>query len=278
MTLSCRSAPLAAGARRALCLLMLGAAPLTQAQTTTWSTGQVDITFDASSFSFFKETGFGTVDISPQNIQYTLAGQGVTLDFADQLAVLASSYTNYTPQSLSGYFSALFDFTPRAGYAITDYTITATGTYSVETPGAVWAETPAGSLSHTTGAGTFTLNNYVGGSATPALQGSFGAMGDVSTVRIFEGYYTYIDRYEDVLDYCESEEPFTCYWRSEPVYVTEEIYRDETDLGEASLSLQTLTITAQVVAVPEPGALALLLAGLPGVFWWAGRGRSRRAT
>lgn len=73
---------------------------------------------------------------------------------------------------------------------------------------------------------------------------------------------------------CETQEPFTCYYRTEPVYIEQPVYRYESDLGEGQIYLTSIDVQAHVVAVPEPQTLALGLAGLMVAGW---RLRSRRA-
>lgn len=259
-----------------LSCLVFGVAMPAHADTFQWSTGQVDIQFDTSSFAFHRESSPGYVeDISPASLSYTQVGQGVQINFNDLLSLYASSYTYFTPQTLSGDFSAYVDITPRAGYIISGYTVTFSGTYSIETPGSVYiSSTAAGPFTATSGAGAFNFREDVVGAAAPALAGSFSATGDLNTIQVFDGYQQVFDHNESVLDYCDVVEPFTCYYHDEPVYINEAIYHDETDLGEAQLNLQTITLLAHVTAVPESEAPAMALAGLPILAWWAKRRRA----
>lgn len=261
-------------ARRSLAAAVaMGAAALAQAQSIQYATGQIDIEFDPSAFSFTVDTtsfgGITTVDVSPLSLGYSQVGQGVEINFNGQLGVYASSYSAFSPQTLSGYFNAYFNFTPAAGYAITGYTVTYSGSYSVETPGSVslYDGDTGAWYSQSGGASGFSVSTTVAGALAPSVSGSFSATGDLTTIQVFDGYDIYIDHYEDVLDYCETEEPFNCYYRSEPVYVSVPVYHDETDLGEATFSLQGITVQANVVAVPEPESFALALAGLMVAGW-----------
>lgn len=258
---------LGAVARRSLAAALLLGAACAQAQSIQYSTGQVDIEFDPSTFNFTLDTtsfgGISTIDVSPFAVSYSQIAQGVELNFNGYMGVYATSYFDFSPQTLSGYFNAQANFTPAAGYAITGYTVTYTGSYSVETPGYVSLGDGTGAwFGQNGGASGFSVSSTVAGPIAPSLNGSFSATGDLATIEVFDGYDSYIDHYEDVLDYCDSEEPFNCYYHSEPVYVSLPIYHEETDLGEATFNLQSIRVQANVVAVPEPGALALVLGGL----------------
>lgn len=245
---------------------------------------QVHVEFDPDSFSLIKdEHSFGAitqVNVPGGSLSYTLAGQdAIRMDLGGALGVFASSYGNFSPETMGGSFSLAFQFTPQAGFMITGYTVTLEALASIETPGSVYLGADAGGQSGQTssvGATTLTLNTT--GAIAPSIQGSFGATGDVTTVQVFDGYDTYLDHYETVLDYCETEDPFTCYYREEPVYVTQPIYHDETDLGEASMQLQAITVQAHVVAVPEVDARWLALLAMPPVAAWARRRARRRST
>lgn len=256
-----------------LVCLALGVSTPVHAASVQWSTSQVDIQFDPDSFSFHREASPGYIeDISPASLTYSQVGQGVEIDFNNLFSLYASSYTYFSPQSLSGDFSAAFGFTPRAGYVITGYTVTFSGSYSIETPGSVYVgSTVAGPFTASTGGGAFNFREDLVGAVAPALAGSLGATGDINTVQVFDGYQQVFDHFESVLDYCETQEPFTCYYRDEPVYINEPMYHDETDLGEAQLSLQKITILAHVTAVPESEATAMVAGGLPMLAWWARR-------
>lgn len=110
----------------------LGAVAMAQAQAVQWSTGQVLIDFDPSTFWFTSDTTYGgTVGVSPS---YSLTGQGVELNLGGYAAAYASSYQHYSPDGRSAPFSAFIGFTPEAGYAITGYTVTYAGGYSIESP------------------------------------------------------------------------------------------------------------------------------------------------
>lgn len=254
--------------------LALGAAAWAQAQTVQWSTGQVAIDFDTSSFSFFSDsTVYGSSTATPS---YNQVGQGVVLDFGSQLHAVASSYQYFSPDARAATFSALLNFTAEAGYAITGYTITYTGSYFVEWPGSVGLNAQSGTLilNGNGGGDSFSIDAYHGGPDAPLLAGDLSAWANVDYLQILEGYEQVYSHDEQVLDYCEQDEPFTCYYTTVPVYTDQPIYRYESDLGEAQIYLSTISVQAHVVAVPEPESLALGLAGLAVAGW---RLRARRA-
>src|SRR6218665_1265628 len=101
-------------ARRSLAATFLLGVTWVQAQSIQYSTGQVDIEFDPATFNFTLDTtsfgGVTTVDVSPLSLGYSLVGQGVEISFNGQMGVYASSYTAFSPQTLSGYFNAYVNF------------------------------------------------------------------------------------------------------------------------------------------------------------------------
>ena len=252
--------------------LASGGVALAQAQTVQWSTGQVSIEYDPSTFSFWSDsTNGGYFDVSAV---VNPLGQGVTLEFG-YLSAYATSYTYFSSDWRNGGFDALIGFTPEAGYAITGYTITYTGAYWVESPGSVALNDDGGTLLLSAGSGgsSFSIDRYQGGPNSPRIAGYLSAAGDISYIEILDGYELVYSHDQEVLDYCETEEPFTCYYRTEPVYTEQPIYRYEMDLGEGQISLSSISVQAHVAAVPEPESLALGLAGLMMVAGWRLRGR-----
>ncbi|WP_158622772.1 PEP-CTERM sorting domain-containing protein [Aquabacterium soli] len=257
--------------RSVVATLAIGLTALAQAQSTQWSTGQVTIDFDPSTFSFTSDSTYtGPQGVSPA---YSQVGQGVKLDFGGTLAAFASSYVFFGSDARTGSFNALFNFTPEAGYAITGYTVTYTGGYSVESPASVSLNAQSGPLifNGNGGSDSFSIDNYQSGSVAPLLAGELSASANVEYIQIFDGYELVYSHDEQVLDHCETEDPFTCYYNTVPVYIQQSIYHTESDLGEGQIYLSTISVQAHVVAVPEPGSLALGLAGLVSVAWWARR-------
>lgn len=265
-------------ALRALVLTLLGASSVAQAVPTYLSTGQVGIDFDPDTFAFSKDvSSFGSVtteDIPFSLVTVTAAGNGFELNFNGHMNLYASSYNTFSPEYLTGSFNALFNFTPTAGHVITGYTVTYAGSYSIETPGSISVSGPGGGISEYSGIGSFNAVGNVAGAMAPSLTGGISASGDISFVQVLDHYDSVFDHYEQVLDYCEVEDPSICYYSEVAVYVDVPVYREETDLGEASLNLQSITVQANVVAVPEPEGLALLAMGVPLAAWLARRRRT----
>ncbi len=257
--------------------LLSAAAAAAQAAPTHLSTGQVGIDFDPDTFVFSKEVGsFGNItteDIPASLVTVTAGGNGLELNFNGYMNLYASSYNTFSPEYLTGNFNALFSFTPTAGYVITGYTVTYAGSYSIETPGSISVSGPGGGITEYSGIGSFNAVGNVPGAVAPSLTGSISASGEVSFVQVLDHYDSVFDHYEQVLDYCEVEDPSICHYREEAVYVDVPVYREEMDLGEASLNLQSITVQANVVAVPEPESLALLTMGVPLAAWLARRRR-----
>lgn len=260
----------------ALALLVAVAA---QAEVVQYVAPQVTIDFDTDGFSFWRDSAYGGAqDIAPSSLSFNQVGNGVQVDFNGFMSALASSYVNYGPETRTATFNALFNFTPRSGYAITAYTISYSGFHNIESPGSVEGWGPGATLPSATGSGggAFTVSGVIDGPSAPQIQGGLSATANLDTIQVFDGVDLVLDHYDQVLDYCEADDPSICYYRDEPVYIGFPQYHQETDLGEASIELSRITIQAQVVAVPESEALAMMLAGLPIAGWLAARRRGPR--
>lgn len=261
--------------RRLVALAAVFLAPLAQAAPTQFNTNNVTIDFDPEGFAFSRDVGgfggFGSEEIPPSSLLYTQVNSGVKLDFNGLMSLYATSYYDYSPQSLAASFNAYFGFTPDAGYQITGYTITYEGGYGIETPGSVSLGAPGVNFYQSSSGESFNIVANIAGPNAPSLAGGLGATGDIQYIQVFDGYEDVFSHYEDVLDYCEVENPDVCYYHQEPVYNQVAVYHDEMDLGEANINLQSITIQAQVAAVPEPGVLGLLMGAMPVAGWWLRR-------
>lgn len=259
----------------AACLAM-GLPMAAQAAAVQWSTGQVLIDFDPETFVFQNDTTYnGLQNVSPDAMGYAQSGQGVAINLGGFVSAYASSYPYFSEDSRSASFSALFNFTAQAGYAISGYTIKYTGGYSTESPGSAGLNAQSGAI--TTGGNfggdSFSIETYQVGAGAPELSGQLSAWGGINYIEILDHYEQVYSHDEQVLDHCDTEEPFTCYYNTVPVYIEQPVYRYETDLGEAQIYLSSIEIHPTVVAVPEPGATAMTLGGLLGLGWWAARRR-----
>lgn len=256
--------------------LILGLPMAAQAAPVQWSTGQVLIDFDPETFVFQSDTTYnGLQNVSPDAMSYAQSGQGVVITLGGLVSAYASSYAHFNEDSRSASFSALFDFTAQAGYVINGYTVKYTGGYFIESPGNAGLNAQSGAITigGNFGGDSFSIETYQAGAGAPQLSGQLSAWGGISYIEVLDHYEQVYSHDEQVLDYCEPEEPFTCYYRSEPVYIDQPVYRYETDLGEAQIFLSSIEIHPTVVAVPEPGVTAMTLVGLAGLGWRASRRR-----
>lgn len=241
-----------------------------------WSTGQVLIDFDPDTFVFQSDTTYnGLQNISPDAMSYAQSGQGVVINIGGFVSAYASSYTYFSEDSRSASFNALFNFTAEAGYVINGYTVKYTGGYFIESPGSAGLNAQGGAITTggNLGGDSFSIETYQVGAGSPQLSGQLSAWGGISYIEVLDHYEQVYSHDEQVLDHCDTQEPFTCYYNTVPVYIDQPVYRYETDLGEAQIFLSSIEIQPTVVAVPEPGVTAMTLIGLAGLGWWGARRR-----
>lgn len=285
MSMLCRSAPTCrpplrrmrqSGAAAMVAWLALGSPLGAHAAPVQWVTEQVVIDFDPDTFVFQSDSTYGGLqNISPDTVGYASSGQGVVIQLGGSVSAYASSYAFFSDDWRSASFSALFEFTAQAGYAISGYTIKYSGGSFAESPGSASLDAQSGAIMAGThlGGDSFSIETYQAGAGSPQISGQLSAWGGISFVEVFDHYEQVYSHDEQVLDYCEPEEPFTCYYTTVPVYIDQPVYRYESDLGEAQIFLNSIEVHPTVVAVPEPGAIAMAVGGLAGLGGWAARRR-----
>ena len=244
---------------------LLLSSSLVMAAPSTFNSTNVDVTFDIDNFVFEVEAPYLTT--LPSTIATVNSiNNGLELDFGYNFQVSASGGNFYT-ETHNGYFSVPFSFTAQAGYKIESYTITYSGTYSLSNAGSVQAGDSGNSfyMSEYLGPGaynqTFSVPGNVDGEFLPGVFGNIAATGDYTYIQVQVGTELQFSHYEDILIGCDSEGN-NCEYYQEPVYIEVPIYMDQGVIGEASLTLSSIKVVANVTAVPEADTYALLLAGL----------------
>lgn len=239
-----------------------GASVFAQAVPVQIISGDVVIDYDQDTFAL----NLDGLTVDPAVLSIVPVANGVRLEFGGSLNLYASSYFTYSSETKMADYSALFSFLPGGGKGIASYNINYTGGYSIETPGNVDINGFGMGFSEYQGGSLFSINTTVGGSTAPTLAGQLSATGNIGYVQVFDHYEDVFVGYQQVLDYCEEENPEVCYYHDEPIYEQVSIYRDEMDLGEATIYLDSITLTANVVPIPASAMLlGSALIGLGGV-------------
>jgi hypothetical protein len=243
------------------------AAPITH----TGSTVQID--YDPDTFVFQSDGGAGgggIINLDPSAYTVNPSGDSVQLTFGGSLYASASSYTTFSPEDAFGSYAANFGFSALPGHMITGYQITFEGTYNIESPGEVSISGSSSYFNNSSGFGTpWSQTDTFFDTSIPALAGAIQASGQINMIDIpgvIVGYEQMPD--PDDLDcsggfddgFCGTVDDF-----SRPIY--DPPPRTETDLGDASISINSITITAQTAPVPEPSAIVLATLGLAGLAW-----------
>lgn len=241
--------------------ILLWGATLTHAAPVQLAAGDIIVDYDLDNF-FLSVDGMGY-----DSSVFTLVplNNAVRIEFGGLLNLYASSYFTFSPVYKTADYSAQLSLAPTAGKAINGFTITYSGGYSIESPGSAGASGVGLSVGGSSGGGPFSVSSNFPGLGVPTLSGQLSASGEIGYIEIFEGYQDVFVGYQQVLDYCEVENPEICYYRDEPIYEQVPVYRQETDLGEASVWLDSITITANVETVPLPPSGLLFGAGLLGL-------------
>ncbi|MCB5187775.1 PEP-CTERM sorting domain-containing protein [Methylobacillus caricis] len=257
----------------ALIPLLLSSAVAIAAPTTFNSTN-VDITFDIDNFLFEVEAPYL---ITLPNSIATVSGvdNGLELDFGYNFQVSASG-GNFYSETHNGNFNIPLSFTAQSGYQIDSYTVTYSGSYTLMNVGGVGAGGTANSFyaDEYLGSGAyaqpFTVAGTVDGEFLPAVVGNLFASADYIYIQVQVGTELQFSHYEDILIGCD-DEGNNCEYYQSPVYIEVPVYMDQGVIGEASLTLSSIKVVANVVAVPEADTYALLLAGLGVVGFMARR-------
>lgn len=249
------------------------------APSTIYSTN-VNIDYDIENFFFQVDMpSFG--GSYPETLPSTIAAvsavnNGIQLDFSGSFWLYATAGTNYSQESLNAIFTVPLAFNVHSGYQITSYSVTYTGTYSLMNLGNVSLADASASFYDSVNYGPgaynqpFTATGVVSGATLTELAGQFNATADFGYISVFMGYEEVFSHYESVPYNCDSEG--ICEYRDEPVYVQVAVYEDQGVIGDASISLSSIRVVANVVAVPEADTYAMLLAGL-GLLGWSTRRR-----
>lgn len=231
----------------------------------TINSGKVDISYDIESFVFEVEAPY-FITLPSTIATVSSVNNGIALDFGYNFQVSASGSNSYT-ETHNGYFSVPLSFSAQSGFKIENYTVTYSGTYTLMNLGSVSAGDSGNSfyMSEYLGPGaynqTFSVPGTVDGEFLAGVFGNISATGDFTYIQVQTGTEQQFSHYEDILLGCDAEGNNCEYYQS-PVYIEVPVYMDQGVIGEANLTLNSITIVANVVAVPEPDLYALLFAGL----------------
>lgn len=225
----------------------------------------VDITYDLETFLFeIQSPNFITLPSTIATVNSV--NNGVELDLGYNFQVSASGSNTWT-ETHNGNFNVPLSFNAQAGYKIDSYTITYSGVYTLLNIGSVSAGDSGNSfyMSENLGPGAYNQMFSVPGNVDSGFfAGAFGnisATGDYTTIQVQVGTEQQFSHYEDVLIGCDAEGNNCEYYQS-PVYIEVPVYMDQGVIGEASITLNTIKVVANVTAVPEADTYALMLLGL----------------
>ncbi len=214
--------------------------------------------------------------VTPATTSSSVVGAGIALDFNGTMSLSANSLTSFAPDTRTGSFDVSYAFTPDAGYQITGYALTFSGSYGIERPGSVVADSGAAAFSATSSGerATFSFTRSIAAALLPAVIGTVNASADVDILLVQTGTET-VQIGTTPVEVCSIPgDPSTCTIIDEPVYEERPIFTEQSDYGDATLSLNRLLIVPTVTAVPEPGTYALLLLGIVGIAALARRRRN----
>ncbi len=243
---------------------LFGSSPLVSAAPISFNSPNVDISLDTDNFIFEVEAPY-LMTLPNSIVTVNSINNGVQLDFGYNFSVSASG-SNFYYEAHNGYFNVPINFTALPGYEIASYTVTYSGTYSVMNAGGVQAGDSGNSFyfDEYLGPGAYNQSFSVPGTvASSGFAGVFGnifAFADYTYIQVQVGTEQVFSHYEDILIGCNDEG--VCEYYQSPVYVEVPLYMDQGVIGESSVTLSSITVVANVTAVPEADSYALLLAGL----------------
>lgn len=260
--------PLKAPSKRPLCLIAFTAA-LACAAAATAAPSQLVVNHTTADFDPDTWVFSNSVDpfVTPAATGSSVVGAGIALDFNGTMTLFANSLTSFAPDVQNGGFSISYAFTPDVGYQITGYELTFSGSYGIESPGSVYADSSAAAFSSTSSglSAPFSFTRSIAGAALPAVLGSVNASADVDILLVQTGTEI-VQIGTTPVEVCSIPgDPSTCTIVDEPVYEERPIFTEQSDYGDAALSLNRLLIVPTVTAVPEPGTYALMLLGVAAI-------------
>lgn len=241
-----------------------------QAALQSFDAGDVGISYDPSAFILVKYSdGFsGAVEetqVPFESLTLLPIQNGLSLQFNNNMSL--SDPTHGITDNMSsetGAYRALFDFTPEAGFAITSYTVTLRGSFSITTPSFARLYLDGfGEIYANHGSGLIDQTFHFDGPIAPMLQGDLEAF---SETIIYEQYVgdVYVQTGTNWITdpNCQDEEG--CPLIEEPIFEYVPHYELAYDGGDASITLSELKLVANVTAapVPVPAAWGFMLAGL----------------
>lgn len=224
----------------------------------------VDITFDIENFVFEVEAPY-LMTLPSTIATVNSIHNGLELDFGYNFQVSASGSNFYT-ETHNGYFSVPLNFSAQSGYKIESYTVTYAGTYTLMNIGSVSAGDSGNSfyMSEYLGPGAynqaFSVPGHVDGEFLAGVFGNISATGDYTYIQVQVGTEQQFSHYEDILIGCDDQG--NCEYYQSPVYVEVPVYMDQGVIGEANITLSSIKVVANVVAVPEASTYSLMLTGL----------------
>lgn len=258
---------------RLLCALFASTATLSaHALPTSVSTGNVVVQYDSDTFSFVTaddgHNPFGTIQythIPVGSLTLQPVANGMEILFNNQMSIddpTHGLFDDYQPST--GRFSAGFAFQAQPGYTITGYNITLAGSGTVSTFGPANARAFIDGFDPLEfGGGLIFFNEIftVAGALAPLLSGGIDAQSEPSAYEVIVGYQDVLVGYEEYYEDPNCETPGCPTYRID-IYETQPIIELQENGGYASIRLDSVRITANVMAIPLPATGLLFASGL----------------